>query len=85
MSQSKTNQENGTILGISPCTVQKHLERAYGRLGMDNRHATDDRPGNIAARTIREWRAMSGRATGGHDPATSDDWSSSILSGKPTR
>jgi DNA-binding CsgD family transcriptional regulator len=35
----KTNSEIGTILGISPRTVQKHLERIYGRLGVENRHA----------------------------------------------
>jgi DNA-binding CsgD family transcriptional regulator len=35
----KTNPEIGTILGISPRTVQKHLERIYGALGVENRHA----------------------------------------------
>ena len=35
----KTNPEIGTILGISPRTVQKHLERVYSRLGVENRHA----------------------------------------------
>lgn len=35
----KTNSEVGTILGISPRTVQKHLERIYGWLGVENRHA----------------------------------------------
>ncbi len=37
--QGKTNPEIGTILDISPRTVQKHLERVYGRLGVENRHA----------------------------------------------
>jgi DNA-binding CsgD family transcriptional regulator len=37
--QGKTNPEIGTILGISPRTVQKHLERVYSRLGVENRHA----------------------------------------------
>lgn len=37
--QGKTNPEIGTILGISPRTVQKHLERIYSRLGVENRHA----------------------------------------------
>lgn len=39
IAQGKTNPEIGTILGISPRTVQKHLERVYGRLGVENRHA----------------------------------------------
>lgn len=36
---NKTNPEIGTILGISPRTVQKHLERIYVRLGVENRAA----------------------------------------------
>jgi DNA-binding CsgD family transcriptional regulator len=37
--EGKTNPEIGIILGISPRTVQKHLERAYKHLGVENRHA----------------------------------------------
>ncbi|MCC6139892.1 MAG: helix-turn-helix transcriptional regulator [Nitrospira sp.] len=37
--QGKTNPEIGTILSISHRTVQKHLERIYMRLGVENRHA----------------------------------------------
>ncbi|ULA63387.1 MAG: HTH luxR-type domain-containing protein [Nitrospira sp.] len=37
--QGKTNPEIGMILGISHRTVQKHLERIYIRLGVENRHA----------------------------------------------
>ena len=39
VAQGKTNCEIGTIVGISPRTVQKHLERIYQKLGVDNRHA----------------------------------------------
>ena len=39
VAQGKTNPEIGTILGISHRTVQKHLERIYVRLGVENRHA----------------------------------------------
>ena len=39
VTQGKTNPEIGMILGISPRTVQKHLEHIYGRLGVENRHA----------------------------------------------
>ena len=38
LAQGKSNPEIGVILGISPRTVQKHLERIYGRLGVENRH-----------------------------------------------
>lgn len=39
VAQGKTNPEIGTILGISPRTVQKHLERIYIKLGVENRHS----------------------------------------------
>lgn len=39
VADGKTNPEVGTILGISPRTVQKHLERIYARLGVENRTA----------------------------------------------
>lgn len=35
--QAKSNAEIGTILGISFRTVQKHLERIYAKLGVENR------------------------------------------------
>jgi DNA-binding NarL/FixJ family response regulator len=35
----KTNAEIGTILELSPRTVQKHLEPIYQRLGVENRTA----------------------------------------------
>ncbi len=37
--QGKTNPDIGVILGISRRTVQKHLERIYIKLGVENRHA----------------------------------------------
>lgn len=50
VAQGKSNPEIGTILGISPRTVQKHLERVYGRLGVENRHAAM----TVALETIRK-------------------------------
>ena len=35
----KTSPEIATILGISPRTVHKHLERIYQKLGVENRHS----------------------------------------------
>jgi DNA-binding CsgD family transcriptional regulator len=37
VTKGKTNSEIGIILGISPRTVQKHLERVYVKLGVENR------------------------------------------------
>lgn len=35
----KTNGEVATILGNKPRTIEKHLERIYVKLGVENRHA----------------------------------------------
>lgn len=39
LSQGRTNLEIGTILGISPRTAQKHLDRIYVKLCVETRHA----------------------------------------------
>lgn len=39
VARGKSNSETGTILGISPSTVGKHLERIYQKLGVENRTA----------------------------------------------
>ncbi len=39
VAQGKTDAEIGMILGLSPRTVQKHLERSYQKLGVENRTA----------------------------------------------
>jgi len=39
VAQGKTNPEIGAILGISRRTIQKHLERIYIKLGVENRTA----------------------------------------------
>ncbi|MCS6305724.1 MAG: helix-turn-helix transcriptional regulator [Nitrospira sp.] len=49
VAQGKTNPEIGTILGISPRTVQKHLERIYARLGVENRTAAAGRLWELTA------------------------------------
>lgn len=50
--QGKTNEEIGHILGCSPRTVQKHLERIYIKLGVENRTAA----AMVAADTARAHR-----------------------------
>src|SRR5919201_432286 len=37
--RGKSNREIAEILGIAPATVSKHLERAYPKLGVENRTA----------------------------------------------
>ncbi|GAA0680825.1 hypothetical protein GCM10009104_01600 [Marinobacterium maritimum] len=39
IANGKTNQEIGKILGMSPRTVNKHLEQVYPALGVENRTA----------------------------------------------
>lgn len=39
VADGKTNDEIGTILGARPATVAKHLERIYGKLGVETRTA----------------------------------------------
>lgn len=39
VTQGKSNGTIGVILGISPRTVQKHLERTFHKLGVESRTA----------------------------------------------
>jgi DNA-binding CsgD family transcriptional regulator len=39
LAAGKTDRDIGTILGISPRTVHKHLQRIYGKLGVETRTA----------------------------------------------
>ena len=39
VAQGKTNAEIGTILSLSPRTVQKHLEHIFQKLGVETRTA----------------------------------------------
>ena len=39
VAQGKSNNMIGSILGISPRTVQKHLERTFHKLGVESRTA----------------------------------------------
>lgn len=43
----KTNRDVATILGASPRTVEKHLERAYEKLGVETRTAAVARAGIV--------------------------------------
>jgi DNA-binding CsgD family transcriptional regulator len=49
LGQGKGNSEIAAILGIACSTVNKHLERVYPKLGVDNRTAA----ANVAA-TLRD-------------------------------
>lgn len=39
LSKGKTNRDTAQILGLSPRTVDKHLEQIYAKLGVENRTA----------------------------------------------
>lgn len=39
LSKGKTNRDIAQILGLSPRTVDKHLEQIYSKLGLENRTA----------------------------------------------
>jgi DNA-binding NarL/FixJ family response regulator len=39
LSKGKTNRDSAQILGLSPRTVDKHLEQIYAKLGVENRTA----------------------------------------------
>src|ERR1700742_2877156 len=39
LSKGKTNRDIAQILGLSPRTVDKHLEQIYSKLGVENRTA----------------------------------------------
>ena len=39
LSKGKTNRDIAQILGLSPRTIDKHLEQIYAKLGVENRTA----------------------------------------------
>ena len=39
LSKGKSNRDIAQILGLSPRTVDKHLEQIYAKLGVENRTA----------------------------------------------
>jgi DNA-binding CsgD family transcriptional regulator len=43
----KTDKDIGNILGISPRTVHKHLQRVYEKLGVENRTAAVSRAARL--------------------------------------
>jgi DNA-binding response OmpR family regulator/DNA-binding CsgD family transcriptional regulator len=49
LSKGKTNRDIAQILGLSPRTVDKHLEQIYAKLGVENRTAA----AAVAANTAR--------------------------------
>ena len=58
LSKGKTNRDIAQILGLSPRTVDKHLEQIYAKLGVENRTAAAAIATSAAAGAITEtlWR-----------------------------
>jgi DNA-binding CsgD family transcriptional regulator len=54
VSYGKTNAEIGTILDLSPRTVQKHLEHTFQKLGVENRTAAAARAFEISSRANQD-------------------------------
>jgi DNA-binding NarL/FixJ family response regulator len=52
VAQGKTNQEVGTVLGISDLTAKKHLANIYEKLGVENRHAATLRAIDVLSRAV---------------------------------
>jgi len=50
LSRGKSNREIGEILGISPRTVNKHLEQIFDKLGVENRASAAARAVRLLAR-----------------------------------
>ena len=50
VAKGKTNRDIGDILGSSPATVKKHLERVYVKLGVETRTAA----ANLAMGRLRQ-------------------------------
>jgi DNA-binding NarL/FixJ family response regulator len=50
LSRGKANREMGQILGISPRTVNKHLEQIFVKLGVENRASAAARAARLLAR-----------------------------------
>ena len=58
LSKGKTNRDIAQILGLSPRTVDKHLEQIYAKLGVENRTAAAAIATNA---TRREYEFLSSR------------------------
>jgi DNA-binding CsgD family transcriptional regulator len=52
LSKGKTNRDIAQILGLSPRTVDKHLEQIYAKLGVENRTAAAAIAANAARRNV---------------------------------
>ena len=53
VTQGKTDADIGKILGLSPRTVQKHLERIYQKFGVENRTAAAAKVFEVASMAHR--------------------------------
>src|SRR3974377_2543274 len=54
LSKGKTNRDIAQILGLSPRTVDKHLEQIYAKLGVENRTAAASLRTNAARKAPQD-------------------------------
>ena len=55
LSKGKTNRDIAQILGLSPRTVDKHLEQIYAKLGVENRTAAAAVASNASRQRLYRW------------------------------
>ena len=80
LSKGKTNRDIAQILGLSPRTVDKHLEQIYAKLGVENRTAAAAIATNAARKNyINSCRlGQASVASAIRNPTDRPLWSSSL-------
>ena len=67
LSKGKTNRDIAQILGLSPRTVDKHLEQIYAKLGVENRTAAAAIATNATRRNVTRRPGQAKREPGLHN------------------
>jgi DNA-directed RNA polymerase specialized sigma24 family protein len=70
--RGRSNRDTAAILGISPRTVQKHLENCFRKLGVSDRSAAAELAWKVLAavpESAEPRRGLDGRPPAGVSPA----------------
>jgi DNA-binding CsgD family transcriptional regulator len=54
IARGKSNRDIGDILGLSPRTVNKHLEQVYSKLGVENRASAAIRATHVLQSSLED-------------------------------